>query len=156
MTTGVGTLRFAAPEQLSGRKNCYGLEADIYSLGVVLLDIFRDINAYHQVLSSIHTKMLTGKVLPELAVKMPRGAVALIEDMVQKEPEKRPSLLTVLFHEALPQDDVLKNLLPHLKNHKSAVKLQLMRHLTSLNLPKAIDVQYNGILRVKLDNLKAS
>lgn len=75
--------------------------------------------------------------------------------MVQKEPEKRPSLLTVLFHEALPQDDVLKNLLPHLMNHKSAVKLQLMRHLTSLNFSKAIEMQYNGILRVKLDNLKA-
>ena len=46
MTTGVGTLRFAAPEQVTGnkKKHCsgYGFKADIYSLGVVLFDMFRD------------------------------------------------------------------------------------------------------------------
>ena len=44
MTTGVGTLRFAAPEQFAkgSKKRAYNFQADIYSLGVVLLDMFRD------------------------------------------------------------------------------------------------------------------
>ena len=90
--------------------------------------------------------MLNEQVLPSLADKMPQAAVTLIKDMVKKDAELRPSLLELLFHEALPQDEVLKNLLPHLQNHKSAVKLQLMRHLTSLSFPKAIEMQYNDIV----------
>ena len=42
-TTGVGTKRFAAPEQIvAGMKRGYCFKADIYSLGVVLLEMFRD------------------------------------------------------------------------------------------------------------------
>jgi hypothetical protein len=40
--------------------------------------------------------MLKGKVLKELANKMPESAVTLIEKMVQAEPSLRPSLLEVL------------------------------------------------------------
>ena len=58
ITTGLGTLRFAAPEQYTkGRRTAcqsYGFKADIYSLGVVLLDMFRDHDISYQELNEIH------------------------------------------------------------------------------------------------------
>ena len=85
MTTGVGTRRFAAPEQIqrvNNRKKDYCFKADIYSLGVVLLDIFRDHNISMSELNRMHEIMLTGKVEEELAKTMPEQAVDLIEKMV--------------------------------------------------------------------------
>jgi len=61
-----------------------------------LLDIFRDHDISYRELSDIHEEMLKGKVLKELANKMPESAVTLIEKMVQAEPSLRPSLLEVL------------------------------------------------------------
>lgn len=64
LTTGVGTKRFAAPEQmvtqgkLHNKRAAYGFKADIYSLGVVLLDLFRNNNIYPQELQEIHEAML--------------------------------------------------------------------------------------------------
>ena len=69
---------------------------------------------------------------------MPDEAVVLIEKMVAEEPDERPSLLEVLTSESLPQDEILKKLKPHLINHKSSVKLQLMRYLGCLDFPKAL------------------
>ena len=70
--------------------------------------------------------------MPDLARKMPKSAVELIEKMVKKQPDERPTLLEVLTDEALPQDAILQSLFPLLSNHKSSVKLQLMRHLSTL------------------------
>ena len=52
----MGTLRFAAPEQYTiGReKRSYCFKADIYSLGVVLLDMFREHDISFKELSDIH------------------------------------------------------------------------------------------------------
>jgi len=95
-------------------------------------------------LNEIHQNMLEEKVSPQLASKMPEEAVILIEKMVKREPENRPNLLEVLTSEFLPQDEILKKLKPHLNNHKSSVKLQLMRYLGFLQFPKALDLQYHG------------
>ena len=76
--------------------------------------------------------MIKEKVHDSLVDKMPDEAVILIEKMVRKEPDERPTLLEVLTSEWLPQDEILKKLKPHLQNHKSSVKLQLMRFLGML------------------------
>lgn len=149
LTTGVGTLRFAAPEQLSmvmgGKKSQYSFQADIYSLGVVLLDMFRNHDISSMELNNIHEAMINGKVKEDVAKKMPSEAVTLIEKMTQKEPEKRPPLIDVLTSEFLPQDEILSKLFHHLRNHKSSVKLQLMRFLASLPVPKALELSFHGI-----------
>ena len=77
LTTGVGTKRFAAPEQMIGNQGkliakragaAYGFKADIYSLGVVLLDLFRNHDIYLQELNEIHEAVvLREEVLPSLA-----------------------------------------------------------------------------------------
>ena len=84
LTTGVGTLRFAAPEQIKAQKKRapYDYKVDVYSLGVVLLDMFRDHDISYMELSDIHSAMLKGKVEENLAKKMDEKTVILIEKMV--------------------------------------------------------------------------
>ena len=67
MTTGVGTLRFAAPEQYrqgDKKKKVYCFKADIYSLGVVLLDLFRDHDISGRELMEIH-ESVKNQMVPE-------------------------------------------------------------------------------------------
>jgi serine/threonine protein kinase len=74
LTTGVGTRRFAAPEQLTRQKKGsveYGPSVDMYSLGVTLLDMFRNHNISFRELDQIHDAMLKGIVEPSIAKKMP-------------------------------------------------------------------------------------
>jgi len=82
LTTGLGTVRYAAPEQLqSGKKKgapSYGYQVDVYSLGVVLLDMFRNHDISGRELQEIHEAMLAGIVEPNLAKKMPPNAVQLV------------------------------------------------------------------------------
>lgn len=132
LTTGVGTLRFAAPEQYAtgSQKRVYCFKADIYSLGVVLLDMFREYDISLRELSDIHEYVVNQeKVHPSLLDKMPRSVVALIEKMIKKKPDDRPNLMDILNDPLLPQDEVFKKLIPHLHNHKSSVKLDLIRNL---------------------------
>ena len=99
LTTGVGTLRFAAPEQIkAGKKRAaYGYKVDVYSLGVVLLDLFRDHDISFQELNELHTATVQGKVEAGLAKQMrDKRTVALIERMIAMDPDERPSVLEVL------------------------------------------------------------
>ena len=102
--------------------------------------MFRDHDISFKELNDIHDSIQKEKVLPSLARSMPEDAITLIEKMVKKEPDERPNLLEVLTCEFLPQDEILKNLQPHLQNHKSSVKLQLMRFLHNLQFPKALEL----------------
>ena len=82
----MGTQRFAAPEQIQMgdkvRKGGYGFKADVYSLGVTLLDMFRDHDVSVRELFEIHNQMQKGKVEESIAKKMPKNAVILIEKMI--------------------------------------------------------------------------
>ena len=86
-TTGVGTLRFAAPEQyaIGKEKRSYCFKADVYSLGVVLLDMFRCHDISLKELNDIHYHIVTQeKVHPSLVEYMPEPVVTLIEKMIKK------------------------------------------------------------------------
>ena len=76
-------MRFAAPEQMKGHQGnnkliskraagpAYGFKADIYSLGVVLLDLFRNHDIFLSELNEIHEAVLREEVHPNLAKQMP-------------------------------------------------------------------------------------
>jgi len=98
LTTGVGTKRYAAPEQLACKKKGtgYGPSVDMYSVGVVLLDMFRNHDISFRELNDIYDEQMLGKVHVSVAKKMPEGVVDLIESLIQKEPEKRFSAIEVL------------------------------------------------------------
>lgn len=102
MTTGVGTTFYAAPEQLSAKKNCYNYAVDMYSLGVVLLDMFRKHDIFTQELAVIHEALKKGKVEESIAKKMELNAVILIEKLISPDPDKRPTIMEVLTSEFLP------------------------------------------------------
>jgi len=111
MTTGVGTTFYAAPEQLSQKKSCYNFSVDIYSLGVVLLDMFRRHDIFTQELAVIHEALKKGKVEESLAKRMEPNAVILIERMISPDPDKRPTIIEVLTSELLPQEENFEKLL---------------------------------------------
>lgn len=94
--------------------------------------MFRSHDISLKELSDIHECVVNQeKVLPSLADTMPPRVVTLIEKMIKRQPDQRPNLLEVLHDPLLPQDEILKKLLPHLINHKSSVKLDLIRHLSN-------------------------
>jgi serine/threonine protein kinase len=85
-----------------GKKNCYNFSVDMYSLGVVLLDMFRRHDIFHQELSVIHEALKQGKVEESLAKKMEPNVVILIERLISIDPDKRPTIMEVLTSELLP------------------------------------------------------
>ena len=102
--------------------------------------MFRNHDIFISELNDIHEAILREEVHPSLAKTMPEEAVTLIEKMIKKDPEQRPTLLEVLTNDSLPQDEILRKVLPHLQNHKSSVKLNLMRYLGNLEFPKALEL----------------
>lgn len=128
----------------AGRHKNYGFAVDMYSLGVVLLDMFRRHDLFHQELSKIHDALRRGKVEESLAKKMEPNVVLLIERLISGDPEKRPTIMEVLTSELLPQEEVLSKLQQHLLNHKNPLKLRLIRFLAALPTPKSLDVTYSG------------
>ena len=73
--------------QNQGRKTnvcSYGFKADIYSLGIVLLDMFRDHDISIKELNDIHESVKEEVVHPALINTMPAYAVSLIQKMIKK------------------------------------------------------------------------
>ena len=94
----------------SGKKNCYNFSVDIYSLGVVLLDMFRRHDMFNQELAVVHEALKRGKVEEGLAKKMEPNIVILIERLISVDPDKRPTIMEVLTSELLPQDEIFDKL----------------------------------------------
>lgn len=105
-------MRFAAPEQLKAKKKRapYDFKVDVYSLGVVLLDLFRSHDISFSELSDIHSAMLKGVIEENLAKKMPLKAKQLVEKMVTQIPDERPTVLEVLTGDLVPPDIGLENI----------------------------------------------
>ena len=68
----------------------------MYSVGVVLMDMFRDHGVFQSEIIKIYDAQVLGQVEASIAKKMPEGVVELIESLIQKEPEQRMSSIQVL------------------------------------------------------------
>lgn len=75
-------------------------------MGVVLLDMFRRHDIFHQELVKIHEALKKGKVEETLAKKMEQNALILIEKLISLDPDKRPTVMEVLTSELLPQEEI--------------------------------------------------
>ena len=64
--------------------------------------MFRSHDIAYQELNEIHESVREEKVLPSLVSSMPADAVVLIEKMIKKDPNLRPTLVEVLTSESLP------------------------------------------------------
>jgi serine/threonine protein kinase len=81
----MGTLRYMAPEQLRGEE--VGYQSDLFSLGVTLYEAATGIHAFSG--EDRISRRLTGKLDEVTDRKFPPGLVALIEMMMEPNPEDR-------------------------------------------------------------------
>lgn len=79
-------------------------------MGVVLLDMFRNHDIFHQELNKIHEALKKGLVEENLAKKMDPTTKILIERLISLDPEKRPTVIEVLTSELLPQEEIYQKL----------------------------------------------
>ncbi|CAM9426927.1 unnamed protein product, partial [Discosporangium mesarthrocarpum] len=86
-TTGVGTASYAAPEQLEGRR--YGLEADMFSLGLVLLELCCPFHTGHE--RSDAFKALRAGSAPQGLAERDPALAALAERLCHVNPLERPT-----------------------------------------------------------------
>ncbi len=87
----VGTLRAMSPEQIQGER--LDPRSDLYSLGVLLYEIFTGESPFLAA-DSMQTiaRVLKDRQRPacELRPQIPRQLSALIDELLEKEPERRP------------------------------------------------------------------
>ncbi|XP_060557024.1 eukaryotic translation initiation factor 2-alpha kinase 1-like [Ruditapes philippinarum] len=94
-TTGVGTSTYAAPEQLKG--SGYNTKCDIYSLGVILFELFQSYGTEmerYRSLSDLRKGIIPDEVFQNWPVQ-----TRYIELMTSENPEVRPSTKSMLSGE---------------------------------------------------------
>ena len=116
LTAGVGTSSYAAPEQLSSKS--YGSEADIFSLGLILLELFSNFVSAHERAITFQNCRLRG-VLPDwLASSSPLKDVGdLILSCTQPNAGDRPTASDIVQRDLFSdskvadmQETVIRNL----------------------------------------------
>ncbi|CAB1110614.1 unnamed protein product [Ectocarpus sp. CCAP 1310/34] len=88
-TTGVGTASYASPEQLQGRR--YGLRSDLFSLGLVLLELCCCFTTTHERADAFQAMRQPGGSAPPHLVKRSPAVARLAELLCRTVPEERPS-----------------------------------------------------------------
>jgi eukaryotic translation initiation factor 2-alpha kinase 1 len=92
LTAGVGTASYAAPEQVSTRS--YGKEADIFSLGLILLELLCRFSTEHERLQTFHD-CRARRTLPEELDGYPDAARTILA-CTEHNPRRRPSAESLL------------------------------------------------------------
>lgn len=93
-TTGVGTASYASPEQLQGRR--YGLRSDLFSLGLVLLELCCCFNTTHERAAAFQSMRSPNGSAPAHLFKRSPAIAGLAEQLCRTVPEQRPSALEAL------------------------------------------------------------
>ncbi|KAI8977225.1 hypothetical protein BDF20DRAFT_913581 [Mycotypha africana] len=106
-TVGVGTRTYASPEQLAVPAQAYDEKVDIYSLGIILFELFQPFSTGMERADTID-KLKRG-IFPEGFLELYPKVSALILWMMDKRPDYRPSahqlLEFELFSHPSAQDD---------------------------------------------------
>lgn len=106
-TTGVGTSTYAAPEQLKG--SVYSTKCDIYSLGVILFELFHQYSTEMERYKSLES--LRNGIIPDRMYDLWPVQARSIQFMTNRDPEVRPSVRDLLNGELfLSKDQVIENL----------------------------------------------
>lgn len=92
LTAGVGTASYAAPEQVSSTR--YGKEADIFSLGLILLEILCPFGTEHERIQTFRAVRYQRQVPSFLKEKKPRLADIILK-CTDPLPERRPTAIAL-------------------------------------------------------------
>ena len=98
LTMYIGTKRYAAPEVLKKRGQSYGLQADLYSLGLVLFEmVYEPLKTEHE--KEPIFKNLRVQKFPENfgLTDLQMQARKLISGLLKPEPTERPALRSILI-----------------------------------------------------------
>jgi len=87
-TKGVGTASYAAPEQISQKH--YGPKADIFSLGLILLELFSNFTSDHERAKAFHDCRYRGELAPWMKRTYPEVS-ALVLACTHQDWRLRPS-----------------------------------------------------------------
>lgn len=99
LTMGIGTASYCAPEQVS--TDCYGVEADIFSLGLILLEMLCKFGTEHERIHTFHD-CRRGE-LPEKLRQMYPDIADVIASCTKHDPSERPSASDILSRPLLRQ-----------------------------------------------------
>ncbi|EAR97221.2 Serine/Threonine kinase domain protein (macronuclear) [Tetrahymena thermophila SB210] len=90
ITSTCGTATYASPEQLSQKAEFFDHRADIYSLGIIILQLFHPMNTSMELVKTIQN-CKKGELPKHFCAKFPRLA-EIIKDSLSNDPQKRPLL----------------------------------------------------------------
>ena len=188
LTGGVGTTFYRAPEQEGGERRqkgdrAYDVQADIFSLGVVLFEIFHPPFVTYmeraQVLTTLRGegastqtfnpnddnsawKEVAEQRFPRPFIEStPHDAQKLILWCLQRDPTKRPTAEEILNSNLLPrkmelEKHYLKEALHTLANPQSDSYLQILDVLFARATSDLVEVTFDGDVAAKANNLGAA
>lgn len=115
ITSGVGTRTYAAPEQLAIPCLPYDEKADIYSLGIILFELYYPFSTAMERADSIEN--LKKGIFPKNFIKTYPTQANIILSMMNPDPCLRPTALQLLDHElfqpyynVVPEPEPMKSL----------------------------------------------
>ena len=140
-TAGVGTASYAAPEQMTSKT--YGTPADIYSLGLILLELFSNFTSEHERAKAFYDVRNKREVAPWLKRYYPEVS-ALILACTELDWNRRPTAseiearaifqergngVEILKAELKTKDRLIENLNDQLKEKEELIQKLQLRHL---------------------------
>jgi translation initiation factor 2-alpha kinase 1 len=124
-TVGVGTASYASPEQITSKT--YGPASDIYSLGLILLELIGNFTSEHERAKAFHDCRYKREVMPWLCQEYPEISL-LILSCTETDPTRRPLASDILTAELLTNDGTRGgHMVQNLKTELSLLKMDILR-----------------------------
>ncbi|OLY85640.1 Eukaryotic translation initiation factor 2-alpha kinase 1 [Smittium mucronatum] len=104
-TSGVGTVTYSAPEQISSSTQNYDSKVDIYSLGIIFFELFYPFNTLME-RDHVLRDLKKGIFPPSFMEKYP-DYVGFINSMMSPNPDLRPTSIEVLGNRILNLSQII-------------------------------------------------
>lgn len=122
LTEGVGTASYAAPEQVTTRT--YGMKADIFSLGLILLELMCCFTTEHERMQTFYDCRHRRDIPTWISEDYPLAG-KIILDCTNPSPDKRPSAEELLTLDLLQSQKPEEPRTGEGSNHVNGLKLEL-------------------------------
>jgi serine/threonine protein kinase/histidyl-tRNA synthetase len=145
----VGTLLYSAPEQVSG-KGKYAFPADMFSLGVILFEMWHPPFATRMERVEVITALREKQVFPkDFLERVPKPAIEVIVNLLKRDPSERPTAKALQSSPLLPpkmevEQAFLREALSSISNPQSVSFAQIVRALHAQETPEHLEHTYDG------------